>query len=198
MDHYAAAVQGAIMLLGGLVLCFRGRALFSALLPLVGFVLFGLAAMVIAQPYAHGNLAYLAGAGVLGGLLGALLMWAAFLYGLFLVGAAFGSHLGALAAARMGYDPSAIVLVCALLGGLAAVLAENLLVVLATAMWGAMFVVSGYLIVAGRLFPGHLLDPRQLVALGQRHDIVPQAWLLLAIVGAVIQLVPDRRAVVVR
>jgi len=196
VDQASVAIQGALLVLGGLVLCFRGRALFRVLLPLMGFVLFGLAAVSYARVHTQGDVAYMIAAGILGGAIGAALMLAAYLYGLFLVGAAFGSHLGALIAARYGYDPGPIILLAGFAGGLAAVLAERFLIVLATAMWGAMFVVSGYLMLAGRMVPEHLLDPTALVALGHRADLVPSVWLLLALAGVIIQSLPERVVVV--
>lgn len=191
------AVQAAFFLLGGLVMCFRGRALFKMLLPMMGFIVFGLGTMALARPYAGGDWMILVAMGFVGGAIGAALMMAAYLYGLFMVGAAFGAHLAAMFAPRFGHDPGTVILLAGILGGLATIAAERLLVILATSIWGSMFAVTGYLMMMGKVASNHLEDPHALVTLGQHAQLVPWAWLLLAMAGIVIQARPARRTVVV-
>lgn len=191
-------LQAAFLLLGGLVMCFRGRALFKLLLPAMGFVVFGLAAVALARPYAANDLPILAAMAFVGGAIGAALMMAAYLYGLFLVGAAFGAHLGALIAHRIGMDPGTAMLLAGILGGMLAIAAERVLVILATSLWGAMFAITGVLMFAGRIAIIQLADPSALVALAQQAQAVPLAWLLLALVGLIVQTRTERRTVVVR
>lgn len=89
-------------------------------------------------------------------------------------------------------------LFCGVLGGLAAVSAERLIVILATSMWGAMFAISGFLMITGRLAADRLLEPAALLTAGQRADTAPLAWLLLALGGVVFQAVAERRTVIVK
>ncbi len=196
MTDSTALIQGALLLLGGLVLCFRGRALFRMLLPLVGFVLCAFLAVGIAKPYAHGDVLYLGGAALVGGVIGAIFAFVAYLYGLFVVGSTFGAHMGAVLATRYGWDMHVTMLVLGLTGGIAAVLVERLIVILATSIWGGMFVVAGYLVLTGQATAERLVDPAVLVQMGHRPDLVPLAWLGLAIGGIVIQSLPERVVVV--
>lgn len=197
MHGSPVVIEGLILILGGLVMCFRGRALFRVLLPMMGFCVFALTTMAFARPYAEGDLVSLVSVGLVGGALGAALLMAAYLYGLFLVGAAFGGHMGALLAHRYGYDPGTAVLLAGVLGGLAAVAAERLLITLATSLWGAMLAISGFLLITGKLPVDRLLDPSALLTLGQRADHAPLAWLLLALGGVVFQSRPEKKAAVV-
>lgn len=191
-------LQAFFLILGGLVMCFRGRALFRFLLPAMGFVLCALAAVAFARPHAGNDLPVLFAMAFVGGAIGAALMMAAYLYGLFMVGAAFGAHIGALVAHKIGMDHGTAMLMLGILGGMCAIAAERLLVILATSLWGAMFAVTGYLIFAGKVAVTQLADPGALLTLGQHAHALPLAWLLLAATGLAVQSRPERRTVVVR
>lgn len=192
------ALQAAFLILGGLVMCFRGRAIFRVLLPAMGFVLFALSAVALARPHAGNDLPVLFAMAFVGGAIGAALMMAAYAYGLFLVGAAFGAHLGALFAHRIGMDPATAMLCAGILGGMCAIAAERALVILATSLWGAMFAVTGYLIFAGKVAVTQLADPQALLTLGQHAKALPLAWLMLAVAGLIVQSRTGKRTVIVR
>jgi hypothetical protein len=189
-------VVAAVLVLGGLALCFRGYGLFRVFLPAAGFVVFAMLGAELARPYAHGDGLTVVGAALIGGILGAGLLMAAFLYGLFLFGAASGWYAGAVLAPMFGAQPGGVALVTAVIGGIVAVLAQRPLVALATAVWGALFAFAGVQVWMGKLPVDRLAEPGIVPALVQRADAPALAILLLALAGVALQLKPGRAVAV--
>lgn len=191
-----AGLVALILLLGGLAMTFRGHALFKVVLPLTGFFVVAGFTAALARPYAGGDTLAVLGAAFIGGALGAALVMAAFLYGLFLFGAAFGWYAGLSLAAWFEGSPLSVATVSMVIGGVAAVLARKPLIIVATSVWGAMVALAGVQVWTGRLVAERLAEPGTLLAIIQRADAPALAVAILTIAGILVQLRPDDTVVV--
>jgi hypothetical protein len=185
------AVPAALVLtIGGLISCFAGYRLFRLVLGLYGFFL---GAMLTTSAMGTSNMWYLILAAVVGGIVGAVLMVAAYFLGVGLIGAGLAA-LALNAAWRIGglSDPPTLVLVLVcVLGALAALSVVRYVVVFGTAIAGAWTLIVGVLGLMGRtttraaasdvwiLYP---LDPMP----GRWWILL--LWLALALAGVVVQL----------
>jgi hypothetical protein len=206
---YAAAILAA----GGLLACFFGHRLFRYVLGIFGF--YAGASMTTQMMGAASHWGLLLAA-VVGGLVGAGLMIAAYFVGVGLVGAGLAA-LGVNIVWRFigGEPPTAVLVIACVLGALAALSVVRYVVILGTALAGAWTLIVGGLALSGDhaaaraasagdvwiLYP---LDP-----LPEQWWLLP-LWLVLAIAGAIVQLampgkkkgavparrkgLPDRRA----
>lgn len=191
-----AGLIAAFLLLGGLAMCFRGYGLFRVFLPLTGFFVVAGFTAALARPYAGGDLLAVVGAAFIGGALGAALVMAAFIYGVFLFGAAFGWYAGLSLASWFGGSPLSVATVSMVIGGVAAVLARKPLVVIATSIWGAMIALAGVQVWTGRIVAQRLAEPGMMLAIIQRADAPALAVAILAVAGVIIQMRPDDSVVV--
>lgn len=186
-----AAPAALVLTVGGLISCFAGYRLFRVVLGLYGFFL---GAMITTSTMGTANMWYLVLAAVVGGLVGAVLMVAAYFLGVGLVGAGLAA-LALNAAWRVvaGGDPPTLVLVLVcVVGALAALSVVRYVVVFGTAIAGAWTLIVGVLALTGRstvaaagardvwiLYP---LDP-----MPGRWWILA-LWLALSLAGVIVQL----------
>jgi hypothetical protein len=186
-----AAPAALVLTVGGLISCFAGYRLFRVVLGLYGFFL---GAMLTTSTMGTSNMWYLVLAAVVGGLIGALLMVAAYFIGVGLIGAGLAAlALNALWRVVGGGDPPTLVLVLVcVLGALAALSVVRYVVVFGTAIAGAWTTIVGVLALTGRgAIPGvgasdvwvvYPLDP----APGRSWVLV--IWFGLALAGVIVQL----------
>src|SRR3954468_3614450 len=107
-----------ILLVGGVISCFAGYRVFRVVLGIYGFILGALFASGIAGPE---NTMWMIGAALVGGLLGALILIAAYFVGVALLGAGIGALAASLIWASLGREPgAAVVIVLATIGAVAA------------------------------------------------------------------------------
>lgn len=180
---------GIVLVAVGLLACLAGYRLFRAVLTIYGFVLGALFASSLVAP--SNTVAMLVALGV-GGLLGALVLYAGYFAGVVLVGAGLGATvLHAAWVQWRGTDPHGLaVILFAVVGGVAAVVAQRLVVILATSFLGAQTVVAGVLGLltrpakprVGDAWVGHLGMPTA----GRHWPFF--AWLALGVVGTLVQL----------
>jgi hypothetical protein len=181
---------GALLIAVGLLACFAGYRLFRLVLTVYGFVLGALFASTLVAP--SDTFAMLVALGV-GGVLGALIMFAGYIVGVALVGGGFGAVLAHAGwTAWRGSEPGTIVVLFACVAGatLATVL-QRQIVIVATAFFGAQTAVAGTVgalaaRAAGRpgqdgAWVGHLGIP----AFGRSWQFL--AWVLLGIAGTIVQ-----------
>ena len=137
-----AAPAALVLTVGGLISCFAGYRLFRVVLGLYGFFL---GAMLTTSTMGTSNMWYLVLAAVVGGLIGALLMVAAYFIGVGLIGAGLAAlALNALWRVVGGGDPPTLVLVLVcVLGALAALSVVRYVVVFGTAIAGAWTTIVG-------------------------------------------------------
>lgn len=187
----AAILIALVSIAFGLLNCFFGYRIFRFVLGVYGFFLGALGGFALVVTVAPGQTLWLLLGAVVGGLLGAVLMAIFYFVGVFFIGALVGALLTDVVALSFGVDPPLLVLiVVALVAGIAALLFQRFGVVLATALGGAWIAVGGVFSLAS----GQGLNPRQVFAQVSEHRaglalwLVLALWLALAVAGTVVQL----------
>jgi hypothetical protein len=188
----AYQIPAAILLiLGGLVACFFGYRLFKFVLGIFGFILGALAASSI---WGASDTTYMVVTALLGGIVGGLLLLAAYFIGVALVGAGLGALCANLIWTQIEGDPHPFVVVLfSVAGALLATWLQRYVIILATAFGGAWTVLVGGLALtgdrtamtaaaAGDIWVAYPMNP----APGQAW--VPYAWVALGLVGTLIQM----------
>ena len=130
-----------ILLLGGLLACFAGYRIFRIVLGIYGFILgVLLATSIVGTESAMWTVV----ASIVGGLIGALILIAAYFVGVALIGAGLGAMAANLIWAAIGGEPHVLaVVVLAIIGALAALALQRYVIIIATAFGGAQTVVVG-------------------------------------------------------
>ena len=136
-----------LFVVGGLVSCFAGYRFFRIVLVLYGLVL---GALVATSAVGSASTTQLVVAAVLGGLLGAVVMYAAYFVAVALAGAALGAFLVHGIWSELGRDPQPLVVILFAVGGAAAaMLLQRYVIIVATAFGGAWTVTVGVLALVG-------------------------------------------------
>jgi hypothetical protein len=180
-----------VLLLGGTVACFFGYRMFRLVLAIFGFILGALAASSI---FGASDTGPMVAAALIGGLIGAGVLIAAYFVGVALVGAGLGALVVNLAFSATGNEPHFLVIAfCAVAGSVASMYLQRYFIIVGTAFGGAWtMIVGGMALVgdrtalaaaaAGDVWVAYPLDP----APGRRW--VPIAWIVLALIGTAVQL----------
>ncbi len=187
---------GLVLVAAGLVACFAGYRFLRAVLTIYGFIVGALFASTLVAP---SNVPVMLVALVLGGIAGALILFAGYFAGVMLVGAGSAALvLRSLSVQALGREPHGLVVVLfAVLGAIAAVYAQRVVVIVATAFGGAQTAVAGLVAVlaargpaprgvdvwVGHLAPGSVPGPRWPLL----------AWLALGALGVFVQLASSPR-----
>ena len=181
-----------ILLLGGAVSCFYGYRLFRIVLAIFGFVI-GALIWSSFLPMSSGTWTILAVA-LVGGLLGAGVLFAAYFVGVALVGAGLGAVAANLMFSATGQDPHYLVLVLmTLLGAAAAMYLQRYFIIVGTAFGGAWTLIVGV---------AALFGDRTALAAAAANDVwvayplnpapgrgwIKLAWIVLGLIGATVQL----------
>jgi len=179
-----------VLILGGSLSCFAGYRVFRVVLGIYGFIL---GALLASSAMGTDHTFWMIGAAILGGVIGALILIAAYFVGVALIGAGIGALVAHFAWALAGREPGLIaVIVLAILGALGALAVQRYVVIVATAFGGAQTVIVGVAALMGnrtavetvsrsvyRVYP---IDPLPQT----RWDAV--AWLVLGTIGVIVQL----------
>jgi hypothetical protein len=191
-----ATPAAAVLALGGLLACFAGYRLFRIVLGVSGLVI---GVFVTTSMMGSSDPWTLVVAAVVGGLLGAALMIAAYFVGVGLVGAGLAALLLNLGWRFVGGEPPTIVLVVAcVLGALVALRVVRLVVIAGTAIAGAWTLIVGVVALmgdrdalraasAGDVWVFYPLDP-----MPDRwwYTVI---WVALSVIGVVVQLATTGR-----
>jgi hypothetical protein len=191
-----ATPAAAVLALGGLLACFAGYRLFRIVLGIYGLIL---GAFVTTSMMGSSSIWTLAIAAVVGGLVGAALMIAAYFVGVGLIGAGLAALVLNLGWRVVGGEPPTIVLVIGcVLGALGALSVVRWVVVAGTAIAGAWTLIVGAVALmgdrdamraasAGDVWVFYPLDP-----LPDRwwYTVL---WVALAVVGAAVQFATTKR-----
>jgi hypothetical protein len=188
----AYQLPAAVILLGGgIISCFFGYRLFRTVLAIFGFILGALAASSLFGASQTGLMVI---AAVAGGLLGALVLIAAYFVGVALVGAGLGAVIANLAFTAGDRDPSVfIVILFAVAGAVGATYLQRYFIIVGTAFGGAWTMIVGAMALvgdrtalkaaaSGDVWVAYPLNP----APGQRW--VTLVWILVSLIGAGVQL----------
>lgn len=180
----------ALLIVGGIVACFFGYRSFKAVLGIFGFILGALAASSLAGE--HDTLWMVAGA-IGGGIVGALILLAAYFVGVALIGAGLGALVANLIWTRIEGDPHPfIVILFSVAGALLATWLQRYVIILGTAFGGAWTLIVGVLAAmgdqrpleaaaAGNVWVAYPMNP----APGAWW--VPWAWIGLGLLGVAVQ-----------
>ena len=180
-----------VLLLCGIVACFFGYRLFRIVLAIFGFIL---GAFFASSLFGVSDTGPMVIAAIVGGLLGAGVLIAAYFVGVALVGAALGAVTANLLFAATGQDPHFLVLVfLTMLGAVASMYLQRYFIIVGTSFGGAWTMIVGAMALAGDrtaqaaaaagdVWVAYPMDP----APGQRW--VPVAWIVLGLAGTAVQL----------
>ena len=183
------APAAIILVIGGLVSCFAGYRVFRIVLAFFGFV-FGV--LFASSAMGSDQTMWTIAVALAGGLIGALILFAAYFVGVALIGAGFGAGLAMVVWAAMGREPGIFpVIILAILGAIGALALQRYVIIVATAFGGAQTAIVGGAALVGNgsldpaarsVFRVYPLDPLP----ATKWDLV--AFLVLALIGLVVQL----------
>ena len=180
-----------ILLLGGLLSCFAGYRVFRVVLGFFGFVL---GALLASSLMGTEQTMYMIVAAIVGGIVGALILVAAYFVGVALIGAGVGALIVNVIWAALGREPHILVVILfAIAGALGALALQRYVIVTATAFGGAWTAIVGGLALMGdrlaveatarnNVWLAYPMNP----APGQRWILV--VWIALGLAGVVAQL----------
>ena len=180
-----------LLLLGGAVACFFGYRLFRTVLAFAGFIIGGFAASSV---FGVSDTMPMLVAFVVGGLVGAGVLVAAYFLGVALVGAGLGAAAAHLLFAASDRDPHFLVLVfLTIVGAAGAMYLQRYFLIVGTGFGGAWTLIVGAMALAGSQESCAAIPPGDVWVLypfdpapGQRW--LPLAWIVLGALGTAVQL----------
>jgi Domain of unknown function (DUF4203) len=185
------APAAIILVLGGLLSCFAGYRVFRIVLGFFGFVL---GALLTSSLMGTEQTMWMIVAAIVGGIIGALILVAAYFVGVALIGAGVGALVVNVIWASLGREPHIIVVILlAIAGALAALALQRYVIITTTAFGGAWTAIVGGLALMGdrlaieaaarnNVWLAYPMNP----APGQRWVIL--VWLVLGLIGVIVQL----------
>ncbi len=191
LPAYLQTPAAIVLLIGGLVACFAGYRVFRIVLGIYGFIL---GALFASGAMGTEHTMWMIVAALAGGVVGALIMIAAYFVGVALVGAGIGALVASLIWAWLGREPSAAVVIgFSIAGALGALAVQRYVIVGATAFGGAWTILVGALALAGskvtleaaarnNVWLAYPMNP----APGQSWVLL--AWVALGVTGVIVQL----------
>jgi hypothetical protein len=186
-----ATPAALVLALGGLLACFAGYRLFRLVLGIYGFML---GAFVTTSMMGAANIWALALAAVVGGLVGAVLMIAAYFIGVGLVGAGLAALVLNLLWRVIGNEPPTwlLVVVC-VLGALGALSVVRWVVVFGTAIAGSWTLIVGVVALLGNRAALTAASAGDVWVFYPLHPMPDRwwytvIWVVIAAAGVVVQL----------
>jgi hypothetical protein len=135
-----------VLLVGGLISCFAGYRVFRIVLGIYGFILGAL----LTSGAMGADSSWMIAAALVGGVIGALILIAAYFVGVALLGAGVGALGTSLLWASFGREPSAVIVILfAIAGALAALALQRYVIIGATAFGGAWTIIVGAIALSG-------------------------------------------------
>ncbi len=179
------------LLLCGIVACFLGYRLFRTVLAIFGFILGALAASSV---FGVSDTGPMIAAAVVGGLLGAVVLIAAYFVGVALIGAGLGAVVAHLLLAAGDRDPHVLaVLFMSIIGAAASMYLQRYFIIVGTGFGGAWTMIVGAMALvgdetalvaaaSGDVWVPYLMNP------APDQEWLPIAWLALGVIGTGVQL----------
>jgi hypothetical protein len=180
-----------VLLLGGLISCFAGYRVFRVVLGIYGFIL---GALFASGAMGTEHTMWMIVAALVGGVVGALILIAAYFVGVALLGAGIGALAASLIWASLGREPGALVVILfSIAGALGALALQRYVIVGATAFGGAWTIIVGALALTGtrvtldaaarnNVWLAYPMNP----APGQYWVLL--VWVALGVAGVIVQL----------
>ncbi len=178
------------LVIGGAVACFAGYRWFRIVLAIYGFIA---GAMLASSTLGSSNSTGLLVAALVGGLVGAGLLFFAYFVGVALVGAGLGAFVAQTGWARFSpIDPPwVLVLLFAALGTVAALVLQRYVIIVSTAFGGAWTIVIGALALTGDRRAAEAASSVWILyptTAASGVAWVPIAWIVLGLLGMGVQL----------
>lgn len=140
----SAVILPVLLIIFGLINCFFGYRLFKAMLALWGLLLGAVVGAIVAGNVTEGQTVWLVVGALIGGIAGAVLLRSLYIVGVFVVGGLAGwllvNGIGSLLSIEM---PILVLIIVAVVGGVAALILQRVAIVLATAIAGGWAIVRG-------------------------------------------------------
>ena len=180
-----------VLLAGGVIACFAGYRVFRVVLGIYGFIL---GALFASGAMGTEHAMWMIVAALAGGVIGALILIAAYFVGVALIGAGVGALIVNVIWASLGREPHIVVVILfAIAGALGALALQRYVIVVATGFGGAWTAIVGGLALMGdrlaieatarnNVWLAYPMNP----APGERWILI--AWLVLGLVGVLVQL----------
>jgi hypothetical protein len=193
---------GVVLLASGLIACFAGFRLFKFVVGAYGFIL---GAAIMSSTMGASSTTGMIAAAIFGGIAGAVILVLAYFVGVAVVGAGFGvlvAHVGWSYLRGTSEPPLTAIVGFAVLGAIGSMLLQRYVVIVATAFGGAWTAILGGLTMAGdhRISTAASSGDVWIIypmAPSPEYKWVPVAWLVLGLVGTVVQLaITGKRRVV--
>ena len=188
-----------LLVIGGLVACFAGYRIFRVVLGIYGFIL---GAFIATSAMGTSDTAWLVGAAIAGGLVGALILVAAYFIGVALIGAGLAALAVNIVWGQIsgGEPPVLAIIIAAVVGALASLSLQRYVIVIGTAFGGAWTAVVGAVAMAGDRVAA--AGPAAARAAAERPDVwvlypmnpapgqpwVLVVWIVLGLAGLFVQM----------
>jgi hypothetical protein len=181
-----------LLFLSGILACLAGYRVFKVVMAIYGFVL---GAAIANTALGITNTVGMIVGAIFGGIAGAVILVLAYFVGIALMGASLGAvvaHVG-WNYFRMTDPPLPGLVVIVVLGAMGALILQRYVLIVATAFSGAWIAILSGLSIAGNASVLNALAGGDISALspptpGAGNDWVPTGWLILGLVGTVVQL----------
>jgi hypothetical protein len=136
-----------VLVVGGALSCFAGYRIFRIVLGIYGFIL---GALLASSAVGTDQTVWMIAAAIGGGIVGALILIAAYFVGVALIGAGIGALVANVASAALEREPHVMIVIgLAILGALGALALQRYVIIVATAFGGAWTAIVGTLALAG-------------------------------------------------
>ena len=180
-----------VLILGGAVACFFGYRLFRIVLAIFGFIL---GALLASSIFGTSDTWPMVIGAVVGGLMGAGVLLAAYFFGVAMMGAGLGALIANLVFTASDREPHFLVVVfAAVIGATAAIYLQRYVIIVSTSFGGAWTIIVGAMAfvgnraaltaaATGNVWVVYPLDP----APGRRW--LPIAWIALGLAGVAVQM----------
>ena len=181
----------AVLIAGGLLACFLGYRLFKVVLAVFGFII---GAIVATSVFGSNDTTPMVIAGIVGGLVGATLLLAAYFVGVALIGAGIGALLVNLIWTQVEGDPHPFtVILFSVAGALLATWLQRYVIILATAFGGAWTLLVGGLALMGDSGPMKAAAQGDIWVAYPMNPVpglgwLPWTWLALGAFGTLVQM----------
>ena len=181
----------AVLIAGGVLACFLGYRLFKVVLAVFGFII---GAIVASSVFGSNDTTAMVIAGIVGGLVGATLLLAAYFVGVALIGAGIGALLVNLIWTQVEGDPHPFtVILFSVAGALLAAWLQRYVIILATAFGGAWTLLVGGLALMGDSGPMNAAAQGDIWLAYPMNPVpglgwLPWTWFALGAFGTLVQM----------
>ena len=180
-----------VLLLGGTVACFFGYRMFRLVLAIFGFIFGVFASSSIVAPSDTTSMLVV---GLVGGLIGAGILFAAYFVGVALFGAGLGALVANLVFSASGREPHFLAIAfCAVAGAAGSMYLQRYVIILGTAFGGAWTILVGSMALIGDRAAKAAVAANDVWVLyplnpAPERQWLPIAWVVLGLIGTGVQL----------